>query len=163
MTQLAFLSPDEVAATVTIVSPLRDAIGAGVDDQSQLGKIHLRGSLDLVAIADDEELLRLSPSRGLLITEAGAATTALERLRRNGVRAYDMTAALAAFEIEGEDLMRRLTELDLDHLPAIGSVARGIPTVITSVGEGSYRLFVPQELGHSLVTVVLDMLRGLGR
>ena len=135
----------------------------GSTTNRSLGKIHLRGSLDDVAIADGEELLRLSPSRGLLVTEAGAATAALERLRRDGMRAYDMTAALAAFEVEGEDLMRRLTELDLDHLPAIGSVARGIPTVITSAGEGRYRLFVPQELGHSLVTVVLDALRGLGR
>ena len=43
-----------------------------------------------------------------------------DRLTAPGYRVYDMTAALAALEVEGEDLMRRLTELDLDALPAIG-------------------------------------------
>ena len=41
-----------------------------------------------------------------------------DRLLAQGYRVYDMTAALAALEVEGEDLMRRLTELDLDALPA---------------------------------------------
>jgi hypothetical protein len=35
--------------------------------------------------------------------------------------------------------------------------------VIDDRGEGRYRLCVPQELGHYVVEVVLDTLRGLGR
>jgi hypothetical protein len=35
--------------------------------------------------------------------------------------------------------------------------------VIERRGERRFRLFVPQELGHYVVEVVLDTLRGLGR
>jgi hypothetical protein len=48
-----------------------------------------------------------------------------------------MTAALAALEVEGEDLMRRLTELDLDRLPAIGAIARGTTALIERRGAGA--------------------------
>ncbi len=162
MTRLAFLSPANAAPGVAIASPLAGAITEGIVDVSGLGKVELRGSLDAVRAEPDEELLRLGPGRALLVTGA-SPRAALERLHGGGVRAYDVTAALAAFEVEGEDLLRRLTELDLERLPAIGSVARGIPAVIERRGETSFRLFVPQELGRSVVEVVSDTLRGLGR
>ena len=59
--------------------------------------------------------------------------------------------------------MRRLTELDLDALPAIGSIARGTPALIERRGGDRFRLFVPQELGHFVAEVVPDMARGLAR
>ena len=77
---------------------------------------------------------------------------------------YDVTAALAAFEFEGEDALRRLTELDLDALPAAGSVARGTRAVLDAPRRGTrFRIFVAQELGHYVVEVVLDRCEGLGR
>jgi hypothetical protein len=74
-----------------------------------------------------------------------------------------MTAALAAFEFDGEDALRRLTDLDPARLPAVGSIARGTWALIQARGGDRFRVFVPQELGHYVVEVVLDTLRGLGR
>ena len=162
MTRLAFLSPENAAHTVVLASPLGRALGEGVVDVSYLGKVELRGAVDSAEAGRQEELLRLSPTRALLVTE-GSAVAAVERLNGNGVRAYDVTAALAAFEVEGEDVLRRLTELDLSTLPKVGSIARGTRAVIEARGGGRFRVFVPQELGHYLVEVVLDTLRGLGR
>jgi hypothetical protein len=162
VTRLAFLSPSNAAETVTIASPIRHAVGDGVLDVSHVGKLELRGPLDRIEAASGEELLRLSPSLALLVTE-GSPAAALERLHGGAVRAYDVTAALAAFEVEGEDLMRRLTELDLAALPTVGAVARGTRAVIERRGEGRFRVFVPQELGHHVAEFALDALQGLER
>ena len=162
MTRLAFLSPANAAPGVVVVSPIRHALGEGVVDLSHLGKLELRGAVGSVAPGPGEELLPLSPRRALLVSE-GSAVAAGERFTGSGVRCYDVTAALAAFEVEGEDLMRRLTELDLSRLPAVGSIARGTRAVIQRRGGGRFRLFVQQELGHYVVEVVLDSLAGLGR
>ena len=162
MTRLAFLSPSNAAPGVTITSPLRRAVAGGIVDVSHLGKLELRGPLDHVEPGPGEELLRLRPDRALLVVE-GSPAAALERVGGTGIRAYDVTAALAAFEFSGEDVLRRLTELDPGKLPAAGSVARGTRAVIADRGGGTYRLFVAQELGHHVVEVVLDTLRGLGR
>ena len=162
MTRLGFLSPGHAAPGVPLCSPLRHALGPGVVDLSHLGKLELRGEVGTIEAGPGEELLRLSPTRALLITE-GSPAAAGERASGGQVRAYDLTSALAAFEVEGEDLLRRLTELDLSRLPAVGSLARGTRAVIESRGGGRFRLFVPQELGHYVVRVVLDTLAGLGR
>ena len=55
--------------------------------------------------------------------------------------------------------MRRLTDLDLDDLPAVGAVAH-VPTIVLRNGE-EFRLFFPQEYGHYLAEVVLDTLEGV--
>ena len=74
-----------------------------------------------------------------------------------------MTAALAVFEFEGEDALRRLTDLEPARLPAVGAIARGTWALVDARGGPRFRVFVPQELGHHVVEVVLDTLRGLGR
>jgi hypothetical protein len=152
---LSFLSPDECAPEVALVSPLRHVTTDAVTDVSQLGKLEVRGGVPDGAIP-------IAPDRALLVFD-GDVREARERLAADGFRVYDMTAALAAFELEGEDLLRRLTELDLERLPAIGSVARGTPALIEDRGGGRYRLFVPQELGHFVAEVAADMAKGLGR
>lgn len=162
MTRLGFLSPSQAAAGVAVASPLRQATGQGVTDVSHLGKLEVRGPLDRVELGPGEELLRLRPGRGLLVVD-GSPAAALARLTSDGLRAYDMTAALAAFEFSGEDVLRQLTELDPAGLPAVGSVARGTRAVIEDRGQATFRLFVQQELGRYVVEVVLDILRGLGR
>jgi sarcosine oxidase gamma subunit len=162
MTRLGFLSPANAAPGVAIASPLRHTLAAGIVDVSHLGKLELRGDLTGVQPAAGEDLLRLAPNRGLLVTE-GSAPAAAERFAGTGVRAYDVTAALAGFEVEGEDVLRRLTELDLAKLPTAGSIARGTRAVIQRRDGERFRIFVAQELGHYVVEVVLDTLRGLGR
>jgi sarcosine oxidase gamma subunit len=156
VTRLSFLSPGECAPEVPLVSPLRHAeLGPAVRDVSGLGLLEVRGAIP-------DGALPIGPDRGLLVVD-GDVRAARERLAAEGLRVYDQTAALAAFEVEGEDVMRRLTELDLDALPTIGAVARAVPAVIERRGEGRFRLYVPQELGHYVAEVAADAAKGLGR
>jgi sarcosine oxidase gamma subunit len=150
VTRLAFLSPHE--AGVAPVSPVRLSSGA-FTDVSQLGKLEVRADVEGIAIA---------PGRTLVVVD-GDVRAERDRLLAEGHRVYDLTGALAALEVEGDDLMRRLTELDLDGLPAIGSIARGTTALVERRGEGRYRLFVPQELAQFVAEVVDDMAKGLGR
>ncbi len=124
------------------------------------GIIELRGDLELVEPLAGEDLVQLSPRRGLLLTSEDPAE-AVERLRGQGVLAYDATGALAGMAIEGERVMRRLTDLDLSRLPAAGPFARVTAVVLRDEGE-RFRVYVPQELGHYVAEAVLDALAGLG-
>jgi hypothetical protein len=162
VTRLAFLSPSNAAPDVALASPLSRALGAGVVDVSHLGKLELRGAVDTAEPGPGEDLLRFAPTRALLVT-GGAPGGAAARLTGAGLRVYDMSAALAAFEFDGEDTLRRLTDLEPTQLPAAGAIARGTWALIDARGGGRFRVFVPQELGHYVVEVVLDVLRGLGR
>ncbi len=74
--------------------------------------------------------------------------------------AYDVSGGWAGLAIEGERLMRRLTDLDLDKLPAAGPFARVNAIVLRDEGE-RFRVYVPQELGHDVAVAVLDAMRGL--
>jgi hypothetical protein len=150
MTSFAFLA----APGVELVSPLRHALGPGVVDVSHVRKLELRGAVDTVEPAAGQELIRLGPARALLVGPGPAP---------EGVRSYDMSSALAAFEVTGEDVLRRLTALDFDRLPAAGALARGIRAIVQRRDGETFRIFVAQELGHYTVEVVLDTLRGLGR
>ena len=162
MSALGFLSPSRCKPG-TLESPLRRALDgidpAVVRDLSLDGKVELRGDLELVEPLAGEELVRLSPRRGLLLTSDDAAD-AVERLRGQGVLAYDATGALAGMAIEGERLMHRLTDLELDRLPAAGPFARVTAVVLRDEGE-RFRVYVPQELGHYVAEAVLDAVAGL--
>ncbi len=161
MSVLAFLSPSG-SAPEKLASPLARALAsapAGLRDLSLDGKVEIRGDLALVEPVDGEELVRLSPRRGLLLVD-GDPVEAAERLRAGGLLAYDMTGALAGLALEGEVLLRRLTDLDLDALPAAGGFARIGAIVLRDEGE-SFRVYFPQELGHYVAEVVLDMIAGL--
>jgi hypothetical protein len=162
MTRLAFLSSAGAGAGVEVVSPLSHAAAPGIEDVSHLGKVELRGPSGAFEPAAGEELLQLSPSLALLVVD-GSPVPALDRLAQAGARAYDLTAALAAFEIVGDDALRRLTELDPATFPAVGSIARGTRAIFDARGGGRYRIFVPHELGHYVAEVAADVLRGLGR
>lgn len=143
MSRLEFLSPVVEHA----VSPLRDI--PGVTDVSDLGKLEVRGGVP-------EGAIPLGVDRALVVVD-GDARAERDRLLDEGYRVYDMTAALAALEVEGEALMRRLTELDLDALPAVGSILRGTPALIERRGGDRFRLFVPQELGQFVAETIVDI------
>ena len=161
MTSLAFLSPARCDPE-SLSSPLARALDSVdpsvVEDLSLVGKVELRGDLGLVEPTPGEELVRLSPRRGLLLTSD--PLDAVERVRAEGVLGYDATGALAGFAVAGEQLMRRLTDLDLDGLPAAGPFARVTAIVVRDDGA-RFRVYVAQELGHDVVHAVLDAHAGL--
>ena len=73
-------------------------------------------------------------------------------------------AGVAGIEIEGPEarhVLRRLTELDLDALPAIGAVAQ-VRTLVVVQAEDSFRLWFPQEYADYVAAVVLDTAEGVG-
>jgi hypothetical protein len=133
------------------VSPLRSVVG--VTDVSHLGKLEVRGGVP-------EGAIEIGLGRALVVVD-GDPRAEQERLTAEGYRVYDMTAALAALEVEGEQLMHRLTELDLSALPAVGSILRGTPALIERRGGERFRLYVPQELGQFVAETIVDIGSGL--
>jgi hypothetical protein len=160
MSGLDFLSPGRCAPEL-LASPLARALtGApeSVRDLSSDGKVEIRGDLALVEVEEGDELVRLTPRRGLLLTDDPLA--AVERARESGVRAYDMTGGLAGLAFEGETLFRRLTDLDPGSLPTAGGFARVSAVLVRDDGD-RFRAYFPQELGHYVAEVVLDTLAGV--
>jgi sarcosine oxidase gamma subunit len=146
-------------------SPLERALrpvprGIRLEDLSlALAKLEVRGDLDAL---DRVDLIRITPRRGLVLAPAAKGEALEQRLRKQVATVIDRTGALAGLRIEGAraaTLLRRLTELDLERLPAAGAVAR-VPTLVRGGGK-KYELFWPQEYGHYLAQVVLDAAEGL--
>ena len=72
-------------------------------------------------------------------------------------------AGLAGIELEGpkvETLLRRLTDLRLDALPAVGAVAH-VRALVAQAGANRYRIWFPQEYSDYLAEVVLDAAEGV--
>jgi hypothetical protein len=160
---LDFLSPSRCQPETT-TSPLRRALDGAdsgvVTDLWLDGKVEIRGDLDLIEPLPGEELVRLTPRRGYLFTSDDPADV-VARLREVGVLAYDATGALAGMAIGGEQLMRRLTDLDLDNLPAAGQLLSRVAAIVIRDDGERFRVYVPQELAHDVGMAVLDMARGL--
>lgn len=159
---LAFLSPTR-SAQGTTTSPLRRALeGADpqqVRDLSLEGIVEVRGDVDAVTPEAGEELLRLAPRRAFLFT--GADPVALvERLRAGGVLAYDATGAYAGIAVASEQVMRRLTDLDLDSIPTAGPFAH-VTALFRRGADGWFHVYLHQELGHYAAEAVLDAIAGL--
>ena len=157
----AFLSPSRCAEGTT-TSPLRRALEgadpAAVRDVSLEGIVEVRGDA-AVPLAEGEILLRLSPRRGFLFTDHDPAKV-VTRVRAAGAFAYDATGALAGIGIASEQVMRRLTDLDLDAIPTAGPFAR-VSALVRRGPDGWFHVHVQQELGHYVAEAVLDALAGL--
>jgi hypothetical protein len=155
----AFLSPDECEPGVRLVSPLERVLGSvdpgRVRDLSHLGKLEVRG--DLTTFTGHV----LGPRQGLYVHD-GPTAELRDSFAAQGLSVIDQTAAYAAFEVHGEDLLRRLTDLDLDSLPASGLFAR-VRGIVTRDDGDAFLVFVAQEHGHYVCEAVLDALEGLGR
>jgi hypothetical protein len=160
VSELAFLSPGEARAEAGFapraVSPLARALQGArhIRDLSLLGKLEVRGTA-VEWLDSDLDVLRITPARALIIC---APERCVELRRSLPGLVVDVTGALAGIALESADLMRRLTDLDLSALPAAGKVA-GVPALVSAT-EGSFRIFFPQEYGHSVVEAVRDLQAG---
>lgn len=158
----AFLSPSRCAEGTT-TSPLRRALeGADpeqVRDLSLEGIVEIRGNVDAVSAGPGEELLRLSPRRAFLFT-GGDPADAVDRIRTAGARAYDATGAYAGAAIADERVVRRLTDLDLEQIPAAAPFAH-VSALFRRGADGWIHVYVHQELGHYAAEAVLDAIAGL--
>ena len=158
----AFLSPSRCAEGTT-TSPLRRALEgsdpAAVRDLSLEGIVELRANVAAVSPGAGEELVTLSPRRAFLFTGDDPADVA-ERARAAGALAYDASGALAGIAIANEQVMRRLTDLDLDSIPTAGPFAH-VTALFRRGSDGWFHVHVQQELGHYVAEAVLDALKGL--
>ena len=158
---LDFLSPDRADAEARWRSPLERGLEHAppeIADLSLTGKLDVRGDLDSLD-AKGVELVRITPERGLVLCDFTKTANVRARLA-DRVLVVDLSAALAGLQLRGEALMRRLTDLDLDSLPAVGAVAHVQAYVLRDDAE-TFRLFFPQEYGHYLADVVVDAAEGL--
>jgi hypothetical protein len=157
-----FLSPSRCEPE-TLTSPLRRVLDgadtAAVRDLSLEGVVEIRGNVDAASPGAREELVPLSPGRGFLFTEDDPADVA-NRVRTAGALAYDATGALAGMAIASEQVLRRLTDLDLDLIPTAGPFAH-VTALFRRGADGWFRVYVQQELGHYVAEAVLDALAGV--
>ena len=160
MSVLDFLSPDLAAPETQWRSPLERALRtapAEVADVSLTGKLEVRGDVSSLD-ATGFELVRITPSRALVLCDF-TRTAELRARLSDDFFVIDVSAGLAGLQVRGETIMRRLTDLDLDALPAVGSVAH-VQAYVLRDGE-TFRLFFPQEYGHYVAEVVVDAAAGV--
>ena len=72
-------------------------------------------------------------------------------------------AGLAGLEVVGPrapTLLRRLTDLDLDALPAVGPVS-AVRTLLVARGQDGFRVWFPQEYSDHMAACVLDAAAGI--
>jgi sarcosine oxidase gamma subunit len=159
---LDFLSPDLAAPDATWSSPLARALAhapAGIEDLSRTGVLEVRGELDGLD-AGGAEVVRLTPERALVLCDFEAAGRLRTRLAGARRLVVDLSAGWAGLRIQGETLARRLTDLDLEALPAMGLVTHVHALVVRDDGD-AFRLYFPQEYGHSVAEAVVDAAEGL--
>jgi heterotetrameric sarcosine oxidase gamma subunit len=164
MGHLDFLSPDLAAADAVWRSPLERALAhapTGIEDLSRTGVLEVRGELDGLAEGGGE-VVRLTPERALVLCPFEEAGRLRARLAGAGRLVVDLSAGWAGLRVEGETLLRRLTDLDLDALPAMGALAHVHALVVRDEGE-SFRVYFPQEYGHSVAEAVIDAAEGLAQ
>jgi hypothetical protein len=160
VSDLAFLSSGRASADAAWHSPLDRALQGAppeISDLSLMGKIEIRGDLDSFDLKG-VELVRITPTRGLVLCDFTKTVDVLERLQDHFF-ALDMSATLAGLQVRGETLMRRISDINLDALPAAGAVSH-IHALVLRDGD-TFRLFFGQEYSDYLAEVVIDAYEGL--
>lgn len=152
MSTLEFLSPDLAAPEAVWRSPLERFLGDGIEDLSHLAKFEVRGEPN--GVPEGAESVALTPERALVLCAWEDAARVRAELEAPTV--IDVSAALAGLRITSAKAMRRLTDLDLDALPAAGAFAR-----IEAIVLADYRVFFPQEYGRYVCEAALDALEGV--
>jgi heterotetrameric sarcosine oxidase gamma subunit len=160
--ELDFLSPDLAAEEAAWRSPLERALAhapEGVEDLSRTAVFEVLGDVDALDAAGGE-VVRLTPGRAVVLASFEDAARVRGRLAGAGRHVVDVSAGWAGLRVGGEAVLRRLTDLDLDALPAAGALAHVRALVLRDEGE-TFRIFVPQEYGHYVAEVVADALQGM--
>jgi hypothetical protein len=155
MSELAFVSHAEARPENGFdprkASPLARALAGaeGIRDLSLLRKLDVRGPI--AAIDVEADVIPITPDRALVVADEdpGALPGTV----------VDVTAALTGIEVEGETLLRRLTDLALDRLPAAGKVA-DVPALVRRDGD-RFQIYFPQEYGDHVVATVRDAQDGV--
>jgi sarcosine oxidase gamma subunit len=161
VTTLDFLSPDLAAPEAVWRSPLERALAhapEGIEDVSRTGVLEVRGDLTGLE-AEGYEVVQLTPARGLVICEYDNAAAVRGKLRLQFPAVTDMSAAYAGLRVGGEWLLRRLTDLDPEALPAVGSLAH-VRALVLRDGDDTFRILFAQEYGHYVAEVVVDAAEG---
>ncbi|HWM13987.1 MAG TPA: hypothetical protein VNO56_05870 [Gaiellaceae bacterium] len=161
MTHLDFLSPDLAAPEAAWRSPLERALAHapdGIEDVSRTGMLEVRGDLSGLDL-DGCEVVKLTAERALVLCDWERVRNTHAKLRQQ-FPVIDLSAGWAGLSLRGEAALRRLTDLDPAALPAMGAVAH-VQALVLRDDEETFRLFVPQEYGHSVAEVVVDAVRGL--
>ncbi len=182
MTDLAFLSVVDVSpsaafrpvARSSMERRLRDAGASFEQRNGWLVARHLPGEEQLrLHVRDVTHAATVRESADGVLVELTGGDAARPVLtgelwyggeRPPGVAPLDVTAGYAALEIEGTGattLLRRLTDVDPDELPAVGALAH-VRVFVFRESEELYRLVFPQEYGHYLWEVVVDAAHPLG-
>jgi sarcosine oxidase gamma subunit len=159
MSHLDFLSPDLATPDAVWRSPLERAFAhapEGIEDLTRTAVFEVRGDIDGL----EGEVVRLAPGRAYALCPFEEAGRTRTRLTGAGRLVVDVSAGWAGLRVRGETLMRRLTDLDLDALPALGTLAHVRALVVRDEGD-SFRLYFAQEYGHSVAEAVIDAAEGL--
>jgi sarcosine oxidase gamma subunit len=161
MSELAFLSPDRATEEATARSPLERALAHAPEEIEDIslstGVLEVRG--DVVGL-DVGEVIRLAPSRALVLCGSEQTAQIRQKLRKRFLT-IDLTAGWAGMRVRGEAVLRRVTDLDLDDLPAVGGLAH-VQALVLRDDQESFRVLFPQEYGHHVAEVLVDALEGLG-
>lgn len=161
MTHLDFLSPDLAAAEAVWRSPLERALAhapAGIEDVSRTGVLEVRGEVDGLAV-EGAEVVRLTGDRALVLCDWERVGEIRARLA-GPLHVLDVSAGWAGLRLRGETVLRRVTDLDLDALPAAGQVAH-VQALVLRDDADTFRLVFAQEYGHYVAEVVLDAVEGV--
>jgi sarcosine oxidase gamma subunit len=128
----------------------------------------LRDATHRFTVFEGQMKRRTTPAKAQLVHRLPSGRAFLARPREAAGEAPDgmleLSAGYAALEIEGaraDVLMRRLTDLDLDALPAVGPLAHLRAWVFRPEAE-RFVVFFPQENGHYLWEVAVDAAEPLG-
>ena len=148
---------------VAVSIPGEEKRSPRIRDVTHSAKIEVRGDVNGLEL-EGAEVVPITPERALVLGDYGRGAELRVELREQFRTVLDMTAALAGLEIAGSGartLMARLTDLDLEAIPAAGSVSH-VPAVVLRDGDESFRIFFPQEYGHYLWEVAVDAAEPLG-
>jgi sarcosine oxidase gamma subunit len=113
-------------------------------------------------LADPSSPAWRSPLRRALASAPGWIRDVTALADERVVAALGPAAGVAGIELEGAHVARllaRLTDLDLDGLPAVGAVAH-VRTLVAREATDRYRLWFPQEYSDSMAEAVIDAAEG---